>query len=294
MFLPETPGASSLEFLVREAKDSDKEPLMSFIKDVWGGHDYIPKVWDNWINDRTAKMFVVETSGRPVAMNRVRFLEDGSAWFEGVRVHPDYRRMGLATMLGDNAMRVAAGHKASVFRLTTSTRNRASQGQIARMHFAEEARFSIYEPREGARFRRKAGVRLASLGDTELVTSLIRRSEEHRLGNGVLWDGFVAMSLTPKIIEGLVRQKSVYLNGDAAAIRREVGEGEETWNQIGFVTGPPDYAIGLIAHIFSLKGRFDWRLVFVPQGSSLIGAARKFGLRRSFANILFERQAAKG
>ena len=91
----------------RPARPSDKAPLMSFIREVWGGHDYIPYVWDWWLKDRTGKMFVVEVDGVPVGMNRVRFLEDGSAWFEGVRVHPDFRGKGLATMLGENSMKVA-------------------------------------------------------------------------------------------------------------------------------------------------------------------------------------------
>src|SRR5271157_1929223 len=87
-----------LQTRIREARPSDKEPLIDFIKDVWGGHDYIPKVWDAWIGDRKARMFVVEVDGRPVGMNRMRFLPDGVAWLEGARIHPDFRRKGLATM----------------------------------------------------------------------------------------------------------------------------------------------------------------------------------------------------
>ena len=109
---------------VRRVRPSDRAPLMSFIKGVWGGHDYIPYVWDEWAKDEVNPMFVVEVDGTPVGMNRLRFLEDGSAWFEGVRIHPAHRGRGLATMLGENSIRVAKRRGATEFKLTSGSRNK--------------------------------------------------------------------------------------------------------------------------------------------------------------------------
>jgi GNAT superfamily N-acetyltransferase len=92
---------------VRPARQADKEPLMSFIKDNWGGHDYIPQAWDEWLENKEGRVFVVEADGVPVGMNRVKFLLDGSAFLEAARVHPGFRGRGLATMLGRSAMRFA-------------------------------------------------------------------------------------------------------------------------------------------------------------------------------------------
>ena len=127
---------------VRPARASDRGTLMSFIKDVWGGNDYIPQVWDHWLRDRRGRMFVVESGGVPVGMNKVSFLDDGSAWFQGARVHPEHRGKGLATLLGENSMRFAARRGVRVFRLTTGTRDIPSRRQTARMGFEELARFS--------------------------------------------------------------------------------------------------------------------------------------------------------
>jgi len=279
---------------VRKARPSDKMPLMSFIKDVWGGHDYIPQVWDDWIRDESAKMFVVEADGTPIALNRVRFLRDGSAWFEGARVHPDYRRMGLASMLGDNAMKVAIKKGAKVFRLTSGSRNKASHGQVAKMGFVEVARFSVYDTQKGGRFRHRAGVRIAEKNDFESVMRAIEDSEEYRLGRGVLWDGFAAVSLTPAVVKEALNENCVYFCNSAIAIRRLGKEGKDVWNQIGYLSGDPVPAVKLVDSIFAMKGRFDWRFVMVPKGSQLVGALKRHGLRRSFSNVLFERMAAKG
>jgi len=288
-----SPG-KSLHFEVRKARPSDKAPLMSFIKDVWGGHDYIPHVWDYWIEDRSAKMFVIEAGGKPIALNRVRFLPDGSAWFEGARVHPDYRRMGLASMLGDNAMKVAVENGAPVFRLTSGSRNKASHGQVAKMGFVEVARFSSYETEKGRRFHPRAGVRVAKTDDLGAIVHSVTDSMEYKLGGGFLWDGFAAMSLSPSIVEDAISEGSVYVCDGAVAIRRLGREGRAVWNQIGYISGNEEPALKLVDTVFAIKGEFDWRFVTLPQGSPLVGAMRRHGLRRSFSNVLFERTAAKG
>jgi GNAT superfamily N-acetyltransferase len=171
---------------------------MSFIKDVWGGHDYIPLVWDRWLADPTGKMFVVEADGKVVGMNRVRFLEDGSAWFEGARVHPDYRSRGLASMLGENSMEVARRRGVRVFRLTSGSTNKPAHRQIARIMFKEAARFSVYEPRKGQRLRPGKGAERVQLHQLRKTIRLLKRTKEFELGTGVAWHEFTAASPTPE------------------------------------------------------------------------------------------------
>ena len=267
---------------------------MSFIKDVWGGHDYIPRVWDDWIRDRSAKMFVLEADGKQVAMNRVRFLEDGSAWFEGVRVHPSYRGMGLASMLGEYSMKVASQKGARVYRLTSNSRNKPAHRQVARIRFGEISRVSVYEPEKGKKFGPQAGVRMATASDVDLVRRAVEMSKEYTLGAGVMWDSFTAISLTDKVIASNVRDGSVFMSDGAVAVARPGREGKEVWNQICFLSGKADPAVRLVRHIFGTKGRADWKIVFVPQRSPLVGALRRGGMKRSFSLVLFERKAANG
>ena len=281
---------------VRLAKPEDKRQLMSFIKDVWGGHDYIPRIWDDWLRDETGKMFVVEADGVPVGMSRVEFLEDGSAWLEGARVHPDFRGRGLATMLGESTMRIAMDRGVKVFRLTSWSRNKAAHRQIARMNFKESSRISPYEPGKGTRFAPQKGVRLAGMGDLLRVTKLIRESQEFRLGTGVFWDEFTAAALTPAIIKKLVGEGSVWVTDESVAVARLGGEGGETWRQICFLTGKGDTPAKLVRHLFGLRTgtRATRRIVYLPQGSHLIGTLRRAGFDRLTSLILFERAAVKG
>ena len=215
-----------MEARVRPAKQSDKAPLMSFIKDVWGGHDYIPSVWDHWMRNKQGKVFVVEAEGTPVGMNRVRFLEDGSAWFEGARVHPAFRGRGFATLLGNNSMRFARARGARVYRLTSGSRNRAAHRQIRRMKFKEVARFSVYEPPKARELRQTGKATQVSSGDLRSAMRLFRQAREFRLGRGVHWHDFSAALLSKEVVSDLIDAGAVWRAGDALAVTRIGGEGE--------------------------------------------------------------------
>ncbi len=265
---------------------------MSFIKDVWGGHDYIPEVWDEWLKDKEGKMFVVVVGGVPVGMNRLTFLDDGSAWFQGVRVHPDYRGRGLATMLGENSMRIARENGIRLFRLTTASRNYASRRQSARMEFKEVARFSIYEP-PNRKFE-DFGAEKVSSKDLDATMQLIRASKEFKLGSGVYWHNFGASSLTRGVVGSLVSEGSVRRLGEAVAVVKPGGEGKEVWEQVCFVGGPVKEAVQLVKSSVRRVKRAEARWVFVPKWSPIIPGLRNEGFRREFSQILFERKATNG
>ncbi len=266
---------------------------MSFIKDIWGGHDYIPYVWDEWLGDELGRMFVVEVGGVPVGMNRVRFLEDGSAWFEGVRIHPDFRGRGLASMLGENSMDVARNRGVKVFRLTSSSWNRTAHRQIARIRFKEASRVSVYEPKKGRRFLPQKSVRRAEAANLERVVESIGESREFKLGSGVFWDSFAAVALSPRVVKNLVARGEVWVSEGAVVVTRRAKEGKEAWRQVCFLAGEREGAEKLLSHVLSLEGdvKGTRKLVFLPQGSPLIGAVRGMGFKRLASLILFVRSA---
>ncbi len=281
---------------VRPARASDREPLMSFIKDVWGGHDYIPRIWEAWLRDEGGRMFVVEVEGVPVGMNRVRFTEDGQAWFEGVRVHPDFRGQGLASMLGDNSMEVARKRGAKVFRLTSGSRNKIAHRQIARMGFLESSRISTYNAPEGRKLRPAKEARRPGPSEAAETFRRMAATREFAIGSGVFWDQFTAITLNEKTVRRLLERGEVWTLGRATGVTRVGSEGAEKWRQICFLGGEPEDAVRLAEHLLSLKTgeRAAWRFAYLPQGSPIITALRRKGYERDFALILFERAAAKG
>jgi GNAT superfamily N-acetyltransferase len=280
---------------VRPARPADKEPLMTFIKDNWGGHDYIPQAWDGWLEDKGGRVFVVEVDGVPVGMSRVKFLLDGSAFLQAARVHPDFRGRGLATLMGSSAIRFAADRGVKVFRLDSRSTNKTAHRQIARMNFKELTRVNVYEPGERAKFTPQEGVRLAVVSELPRVTKLITESREFRLGSGVYWDSYEATSLSPSIIERLVSDGAVWTSGESVGVATLSGARDRTWRQVSFLTGTGEGPMKLVRHVLGLKNAAGTarRMVWIPLGSRIIAALRRAGFRRHGTQILFERTAAK-
>jgi GNAT superfamily N-acetyltransferase len=81
-------------------RPADRERVMEICRDVWDGHDYIPRVFDDWLADAGASFQAAELDGVVVGLQRVRPYAPGLVWYEGLRVASTHRRQGLAhTML---------------------------------------------------------------------------------------------------------------------------------------------------------------------------------------------------
>jgi len=105
-----------MDILVREARPEDKDAVIEFTKNTWERGDYIPMVWDSWINDSHGILLIADYKGEPIGLLHIRFMPDNSAWLEGLRVHPEYRRKGVATILNSEAIKMCISKGIRVFR----------------------------------------------------------------------------------------------------------------------------------------------------------------------------------
>ncbi len=280
--------------IVRQAKPSDKKPLMDFVTKTWGGHDYVPSVWDKWLRDKGGKIFVVEVDGKQVGMNRVRLLKDGTGWLEGVRIHPDFRGKGLASLLGAKSMQYASRFGVSTFRLTSSSRNSAAHRQVAKMGFSEVARFDVFRARSKSRLLRQGRADRLTPADLSKALKVIRGSEEYRAGMGVYWDAFVTRALDREALSELIAKGYVFSAGDekgnnALAVCGPAKEGEEVWLQMSFLCGEPALCKKIVSRLFrGTRPKRDENFVFLPKGSRLSKSLKEIGLKKYFQMVVFE------
>ncbi len=83
--------------MIREARREDRSEVEEIGRLTWEGHDYLPLVFDSWLED--GHFYVVEEDGKVVATAKLTLLPCGVGWMEGLRVHPSYRGRGLAREL---------------------------------------------------------------------------------------------------------------------------------------------------------------------------------------------------
>ena len=279
---------------VREARAADKAPLMEFVSKTWGGHDYIPDIWDEWIRDKSGKIFVVVADGRQVGMNRVRLLPEGVGWLEGARIHPQFRGKGLASLLGASSMKFGSARGTHVFRLTSGSRNKAAHRQIAKMGFGEIARFNVHRVKRTG-LKPNPSVQGAKLGELNPTWRFIRSSSEFKVGKGLYWDSFVARTLNKENLAELIKDRRVFHSIDnggskAVAIFGRVTEGSEVWNQMGFLSGASAYCRKLVSHLFTgaIAKQADENFIFLPRGSNLPKIMNQLGIKKSFQMVVFE------
>lgn len=112
---------------IRKITSSDLKDILEISSKIWGGHDYLPSVIDEWLTDPKCHTYGVETDGRIVAVGNLRLVDRGkTGWMEGLRVHVDYRRKGYADMLTQHFISLGETLKVKRLRYTTGGNNRAS------------------------------------------------------------------------------------------------------------------------------------------------------------------------
>ena len=132
--------ATTEDIALRPVRPADEARIVEITRDVWDGHDYIPRVFDRWVSDAGAEFQAAEVDGIVAAVQRIRPFAPGLVWYEGLRVASTHRRRGIA-----RAMLIAAI-------------NEARQQGFKEMRLATRDRpaISLFE---SASFRRLAEVR---------------------------------------------------------------------------------------------------------------------------------------
>src|SRR5947209_17601080 len=70
---------------VRRALPSDRDAMLRMTKDTWGGNDYLPYAWDEWLDRSSGHFMAAVVDGEVVGLQRATLMPDGTAWLEGIR-----------------------------------------------------------------------------------------------------------------------------------------------------------------------------------------------------------------
>lgn len=108
---------------IRPAQASDRDAVLAFCARIWGGYDYLPKVWDEWLADPQGLFLTALLDGRPVAVARACFPSPDEAWLEGMRVDPRHRGAGIAREVTTALVEAVEKRGARAVRLLTMSDN---------------------------------------------------------------------------------------------------------------------------------------------------------------------------
>jgi GNAT superfamily N-acetyltransferase len=111
--------AATEELTLRPVRQADHDRILELTQDVWGGRDYIPRVFDHWLADSAASFQAAELDGVVVGVQRTRPYAPGFVWYEGLRVASSHHRQGIARAMLTEAIEEARDKGFRQMRLAT-------------------------------------------------------------------------------------------------------------------------------------------------------------------------------
>ncbi|MEM3832752.1 MAG: GNAT family N-acetyltransferase [Thermoprotei archaeon] len=236
---------SDRRFIIRLVTDSDKDFVMSYTSKTWEWGDYIGYVWDKWINDKNGQFVAIDVNGKAVAICHMDVIEGGVAWLEGMRVHPDYRNKGFASILTSYCISIAKERGLSYAMLVTSSKNKPAQRVAEKLGFSVMARYTNFkdEVKEFAKEESKA--HRATLHEFDLVWNYLSSSCNYSFNNGIIGSQSKKWAFTfinEKTLKEDIILGNVIIHGvrqlDGIAILGSTSDDDNLY--VRFIDGVPD------------------------------------------------------
>lgn len=199
----------SHEVIIRMARPSDRNQILAFTRNTFSWGDYLDQTWDDWVDGRDGRLLVAQVGGKSVGIVHVRLMGKREAWCEGMRVHPDYRKKGVASSLNAQALDFARRAGCRIARLETSSSNFPAQSAIASLGYRFVFRLREWGSKSAA--NRTRFTRVAEALDLGQIAALWQHSRSPQaskflipIGDPWHWAAFDKVRIRSAVMKGEV------------------------------------------------------------------------------------------
>jgi GNAT superfamily N-acetyltransferase len=217
---------------IRPVRATDRERVAEITADVWGGRDYLSRVFDEWASDPGAWFQAAELEGELIGVQRLRPIATDIVWYEGLRVASTHRRQGLARAMLTAAAAQARGLGFREVRLATANPDA--------IELFRSAGFTLLLAPRVWRARRVEGdepARMPASTDADRLFRLVQEDPALAAYGGVVASGEWALDLDAELLGKLAGEGALRIvaGGRALAAVREGWGGDTLWAY--FVSG---------------------------------------------------------
>lgn len=86
----------------------DYADICDISKDIWGGNDYLPFIFEKWVKAEGYFLGAIDTEkNKVIGVGKYSILHDKSGWMEGLRVHKEYRGLKLGRHITEELIKIA-------------------------------------------------------------------------------------------------------------------------------------------------------------------------------------------
>lgn len=165
-------------------------PAIRELVSLIGSNDYVAEAVESWIGRSDGQVLVAFAGSELVGIARAQGQAEGVVWFHAMRVHPSYRRRGVARTLQEALEAWGRERSYRLGRLATAQDNLPAQQALVKLGFERGPAFRCWEAR--ASYPRSPGARVAVEADrpwlkSSLVTSPLRRQAGGLYAAGWSW-----------------------------------------------------------------------------------------------------------
>lgn len=129
---------------IRAVKIEDKEQIIAISSKIWGGFDYIPQIFDKWINE-SGEFSVLLIDDIVVGFAKLTELRSDELWLEGIRVDSSLKGNGYGKMIAEYQIELAKKIGFKSLELGTFVENVESLAIIEKRGFEKVISFKFYE-----------------------------------------------------------------------------------------------------------------------------------------------------
>jgi ribosomal protein S18 acetylase RimI-like enzyme len=129
-----------IEYKIRHVRPSDHTRIIAVMPDWWGGRDLTALLPELFLEHFGDTSFVVEMGSELIAF-LIGFMSQShpdEAYIHFIGVHPDHRKVGIASTLYEQFFEICRARGRSVVRAITSPINTGSVAYHTRMGFQVE------------------------------------------------------------------------------------------------------------------------------------------------------------
>ncbi len=274
---------------VRPARPQDKEGILTFCHDTFEWGDYIADVWDDWLADHAGVMLIATSNQRPIGLVHVALLADNVAWMEGMRIHPDYRRRGIGSLLDRAAREYARAHDSRIARLATSIDNVAAQGVLDREGYARVCQFNFWSA--SPTWEHPLRWRVATSDDVALVINFWRHAgTREATANMLPTSRWTWTNLTEARAREQIEKHQVRLVEDGFALIISNDEGESNALDLHALVGSDDalYALARDTRAEAGYRGYQTAQALIAEDTKLNSALEREGFGREGAILIYE------
>ncbi|MFO8110160.1 MAG: GNAT family N-acetyltransferase [Thermoplasmata archaeon] len=181
---------------------SDKREIERLCRDIWEGRDYLPLVFEDWVEDGGFHKGTLDN--KIIALDKYTRLENDVLWLEGLRVHPEHQGKGHGKEMVQKFLElIESEEEYTCLRFMTSVNNEKTISMAKEFGFKKHLELhSLMVTEEDKVHKPKLGTRGTVMESSDdRVFTRVKNSKEFEDNKGLFIKNWTAHDMTHELVK---------------------------------------------------------------------------------------------